>query len=134
MRNPARVTRRSFLDRVLVGTSIGASAAIFGAAFAVVDNDDANPSIEATQTQRAPGPTISGKVKEALPAALEPAAAGTTRQVTLDVVDTTLEIGGGVEYQAWTFGGRVPGPVVHVRQGDLVHATLNNKSTSGGHS
>jgi nitrite reductase (NO-forming) len=134
MRNPARVTRRSFLDRVLVGTSIGASAAIFGAAFAVVDNEDANPSTEATQGQRAPGPTISGKVKEALPAAVEPATAGTTKQVTLDVVDATLEIGGGVEYRAWTFGGRVPGPVVHVRQGDLVHATLNNKSTSGGHS
>jgi nitrite reductase (NO-forming) len=117
-----------------VGTSIGASAAIFGAAFAVVDNEDANPSIEATQSQRAPGPTISGKVKEALPAALEPATAETTKQVSLDVTDATLEIGGGVEYKAWTFGGRVPGPVVHVKQGDLVHATLNNKSTSGGHS
>ena len=134
MNNGGQVSRRSFLDKVLVGTSIGASAAIFGAAFAVLDNEDANPSIEATQNQRAPGPRISGKVKEALPAALEPASAETTKQVSLDVVDATVEIGGGVEYRAWTFGGRVPAPVVHVRQGDLVHATLNNKSSSGGHS
>jgi nitrite reductase (NO-forming) len=122
------------MDKVLVGTGIGASAAIFGAAFAVIDNEDANPASEASPPVRAPGPQISGTVKEAVPATLAAATPETPKSVSLDVLDVTLEIAGGVEYKAWTFGGRVPGPVVHVRQGDTVHATLNNKSTSGGHS
>jgi nitrite reductase (NO-forming) len=129
-----RVSRRNFLDKVLIATGVGASGAIFGAAFSVLDNKDANPGGEAASSEFAPGPTINGAVAEAVPAALEPADTAPIKQLTLDAIDATLEIAGGVEYNAWTFGERVPGPVVHVRQGDLVQFTLNNKATSGGHS
>jgi nitrite reductase (NO-forming) len=34
----------------------------------------------------------------------------------------------GVTYDAWTFGGEVPGPALHARQGDTVDFTLVNKA------
>ena len=37
-----------------------------------------------------------------------------------------IAIAPGVTYAAWTFGGTVPGPALHVRQGDTVDFTLVN--------
>jgi nitrite reductase (NO-forming) len=128
-----RVSRRNFLDKVLIATGVGASGAIFGAGFAVLDNESANPEAGAAVQELPEGPQISGTVAEPVPAELEPAEDATTKQLTLDAMDATLEIAGGVDYNAWTFNGRVPGPVVHVRQGDLVEFTLNNRA-AGGHS
>ena len=34
-----------------------------------------------------------------------------------------------MRFQAWTFGGSVPGPVIHVREGDRINFTLRNRST-----
>jgi len=39
---------------------------------------------------------------------------------------TNVEIAKGVFYNAWTFNGTVPGPVLRVRQGDVLHFTLKN--------
>jgi nitrite reductase (NO-forming) len=36
----------------------------------------------------------------------------------------------GVEYTFWTFGGRVPGPMMRVRVGDVVELHLNNHPSS----
>ncbi len=40
-----------------------------------------------------------------------------------------ITIAPGVAYHAWTFNGTVPGPVLRVRQGQLVHFTLVNNGT-----
>jgi nitrite reductase (NO-forming) len=40
----------------------------------------------------------------------------------------TIEIAEGVKYEGWTFGNTVPGPVLRVREGDLVRVTLVNES------
>jgi nitrite reductase (NO-forming) len=39
-----------------------------------------------------------------------------------------VTIAPGVRYAAWTFGGGVPGPLLHVRQGDTVDFTLVNRA------
>jgi len=54
---------------------------------------------------------------------------GATVPVHLVVSDTTVEIASGVTYKAWTFGGTVPGPILHVRQGQTVQVTLTNNGT-----
>jgi nitrite reductase (NO-forming) len=59
-------------------------------------------------------------------ATLPPAPAGPVANVTLDIRDTVQEIAPGVRYHTWTFGGTAPGPIIHVRQGQLVHVTLVN--------
>ncbi len=51
---------------------------------------------------------------------------GEVVSVTLEAKDTTIRIANGVSYQAWTFGGMVPAPILHVRQGQTVQVTLVN--------
>jgi nitrite reductase (NO-forming) len=64
--------------------------------------------------------------RAAFPAKLPPVQAGKVVRVTITVKDTTVEIAPGVRYRAWTFNGRVPGPVLHVRQGQRVEVTFRN--------
>ena len=51
---------------------------------------------------------------------------GNEVSVTLEATDATVTIANGVSYQAWTFGGTVPGPILHVRQGQTVNVTFVN--------
>jgi nitrite reductase (NO-forming) len=61
------------------------------------------------------------------PAALPPVAAGPVADVNLVLSDITVEIAPGVKYSAWAWAEGAPGPVIHVRQGQLVKITLTNK-------
>jgi nitrite reductase (NO-forming) len=65
----------------------------------------------------------------ARPAELPAAPAGDVAAVTLPITDSTISIAPGIRYRAWTFGGTVPGPVIHVRQGQLVRVTLVNRAS-----
>jgi len=47
-------------------------------------------------------------------------------EVELTTTEVTAEIEPGVTFDYMTFGGRIPGPMVRVRQGDTVHLTLEN--------
>lgn len=67
-----------------------------------------------------------GKARDAR---LPPLADGTSVNVTIESTDRTVTIANGVEYQAWTFGDEVPGPVIHVRQGQTVNVTYVNRGT-----
>ena len=60
------------------------------------------------------------------PAALPPVARGRVVHVAITVEDRTLEIAPGVRYAAWTFNGHVPGPIIHVRQGQRIAITFTN--------
>jgi nitrite reductase (NO-forming) len=64
----------------------------------------------------------------ASPALLPPAPAGPVANVRVGISHDVLSIAPGIKYDAWTFNGTVPGPVVHVRQGQLVRVTLHNTS------
>jgi nitrite reductase (NO-forming) len=59
------------------------------------------------------------------PAAL-PAAPSGVADVHLVLKDITVQIAPGVKYAAWAWAGGAPGPVIHVRQGQLVKITLTN--------
>jgi len=60
------------------------------------------------------------------PAALPPAQAGPVADVKLVLSDITTQIAPGVKYAAWAWSDGAPGPVIHVRQGQLVKITLTN--------
>src|SRR5690242_11569993 len=61
------------------------------------------------------------------PAELPPAPAGAVADVRLALTDLTVQIAPGIRYSAWAWAGGAPGPVIHVRQGQLVKITLTNK-------
>jgi nitrite reductase (NO-forming) len=61
------------------------------------------------------------------PAAMPPVMAGAVADVNLVLKDVTVEVAPGVEYSAWAWAGGAPGPVIHVRQGQMVKITLTNQ-------
>jgi copper-containing nitrite reductase len=60
------------------------------------------------------------------PAALPPVQPGPVADVDLKLTDINVQIAPGVHYAAWAWAGGAPGPVIHVRQGQLVKITLTN--------
>lgn len=51
-------------------------------------------------------------------------------QVEVETREVTQRLADGVEYTFWTFGGKVPGPFIRIRQGDYVDFTLHNHPSS----
>lgn len=56
----------------------------------------------------------------------------TTVHVTLTAEEVVgqLDPASGTTYRYWTFNGKVPGPMIRVRQGDMVEVTLRNDAHS----
>jgi nitrite reductase (NO-forming) len=50
--------------------------------------------------------------------------------VDLETKEVKGRLADGVEYTFWTFGGKVPGPMIRLREGDDVEFTLSNHPTS----
>lgn len=71
----------------------------------------------------------SSPIVGARDARLPPLQPGPDIDVNLVATDRTVTIASGVQYQAWTFDGSVPGPIIHVRQGQTVHVTFTNRGT-----
>jgi nitrite reductase (NO-forming) len=74
------------------------------------------------------GPPVVGEYVTMLPHLAPLPPGNRTHQVRMDVVAQEIEVAPGVRYQAWTFGGSVPGPVLHVREGDRVVFTMKNRT------
>ena len=71
---------------------------------------------------------IGGPEADSAPrvARLAPAERTRLHTIRLEMRHAPVTIAPGVQYAAWTFGGTVPGPTFHVRQGDTVDFTLVN--------
>ena len=65
---------------------------------------------------------------QAYPAAMPALQPGPVANVKLGIEHTALSIAPGITYDAWTFGNTVPGPVIHVREGQRVNVTMTNTS------
>lgn len=50
--------------------------------------------------------------------------------VKLEVKESKMRMADGVEYVFWTFGGKVPGKFIRVREGDEIEFHLNNHPSS----
>ncbi len=62
---------------------------------------------------------------------LPPLGPDPVHRVTLHVQEVDLEVAPGIRQKRWTFGGQVPGPVLHGRVGDVFEVTLVNDATIG---
>ncbi|MGZ8391773.1 MAG: multicopper oxidase domain-containing protein [Gemmatimonadales bacterium] len=73
---------------------------------------------------------IGGPQADPAPVAAQLAPAERIRlhRIRLEMSHTPVNIAPDLRYAAWTFGGTVPGPVLHVRQGDTVAFTLVNRA------
>ena len=67
--------------------------------------------------------------------ALAPAPGGREHKVTLTATEAVMEVAPGVKQQMWSFQGKVPGPALRGRVGDLFTITLvNDPKNKLGHS
>ena len=51
-------------------------------------------------------------------------------KIDLETKEVTARLADGVEYNFWTFGGTVPGPMIRIRVGDYVEFNLHNHPSS----
>lgn len=61
--------------------------------------------------------------------ALPPLSPERTKHIHMTVREVPVRILPDTVVAAWTFDGDIPGPIVHVRQGDTVEFTLSNQGT-----
>jgi nitrite reductase (NO-forming) len=57
-----------------------------------------------------------------------PLMSGTVHDVDFPIVDKDITVATGFVVHAWTFGGTVPGPTLHVHLGDTVRVHLTNQT------
>ena len=72
--------------------------------------------------------TVKTAIQPAYNASIKPVSRAAIKEFRIPITHETIEIANGVKYEGWTFGGTVPGPVIRVREGDLVKIGLTNKS------
>ncbi len=60
--------------------------------------------------------------------ALPPRSSSNVTRIHMKAQDAPVCIRPGTVVSAWTFDGNVPGPVLHVRQGDTIEFTLTNEA------
>jgi FtsP/CotA-like multicopper oxidase with cupredoxin domain len=51
------------------------------------------------------------------------------REWRIDAVDKEIEVAPGVRYAAWTYNGRIPGPTLRCREGELLRIHFGNGSS-----
>jgi len=88
---------------------------------ASADADLGPPQGEPIKAQITDAPAVPPPIKRRSPAKVV---------VELEVREVTSEISDGVQYTFWTFGGKVPGKFIRVRQGDTVEFHLQNHPDS----
>jgi nitrite reductase (NO-forming) len=74
------------------------------------------------------GPAVVGEFVTLAPALASLPPGNRDHEVRVDIVAQEIEVAPGVRFAAWTFGGSVPGPVLHVREGDRVVFTTKNRT------
>ena len=108
-----------------VRSYIIAAAVVFGGAALLA----VAPRHRAPQVDRIDFAKTVTSIDPAYDAALAPASAAPIKEFRIPIEDEKLQIADGVTYDGWTFGGTVPGPVMHVRQGDSVRVTVVNEAS-----
>lgn len=74
------------------------------------------------------GPPVVGEYVTKLPEIAPLPEGNRTHDVRMDILAQQIEVAEDVRFNAWTFGGTVPGPVIHVREGDKVNFTMKNRT------
>ena len=111
------------------GLTAGIRAADAGSAGGTGDPVSAAPhahSAAAPATAAVDEPVAPRNTMDADAPAYRPAA---VQSIHLDMTEKTVEIAPGRVVKVWTFGNRVPGPVIRVRVGDTVRVTITNRTT-----
>ena len=88
---------------------------------------DLKPQPATLSSERHTGAFASGSALN-MGATLAPLDPSPVKEIRLDTTHKIIELAPGVRYSAWTFGDKVPGPVIRARVGDKIKFTMTNRS------
>jgi nitrite reductase (NO-forming) len=138
----AKLSRRGFLATVPVATVLGAAACNPRHEDKAVEDQKAAAGDPATNSNSRldtalvndPGHATAVAAAQAAQlrvydAALPPLQDQLTHKVHWRSREVPVRIRPDLAIAAWTFEGDVPGPILHVRQGDTIEFTLTNEGT-----
>ncbi|MGC5327356.1 multicopper oxidase domain-containing protein [Brevibacillus sp. SYSU BS000544] len=91
------------------------------------------PAAAPTQATAAAATTEKPKLDQP-PVPMKIQREGNVVNIEMTAQITNVEINKGEMYNAWTFNGTAPGPVVRVKEGDIINFTLKNMDPSIPHS
>jgi len=132
---PAR--RRNRTLSLLVASALTAGLGSAAVAVSGCGSSEATADAQAATTHESMAmtsttstdPAVVNAEKNTQDAAAPKYRPGKVQRVVLDMFEKDMEIAPGKVVKVWTFGDRVPGPVIRVRVGDLVQVTINNRGT-----
>ena len=107
--------------------SSGASAA--SASGGPSSTTSTQPSTPASPVAETAEPAAETTVLKNTQSASVPAYKPGVQRLVIDVFEKDVEIAPGKVQRVWTFGPKVPGPVIRVRVGDTIKTTLRNKGS-----
>lgn len=91
----------------------------------------ADTATEDTAYPRTPQLDPDATVRSPVDPAVDPSGTTRTHRLTLTAEEAELEVAPGVTQTRWTFNGRVPGPTLRGRVGDVFEVTLVNDGSMG---
>jgi nitrite reductase (NO-forming) len=106
-------------DRAAAATKSNGMAGMAGSASSAIET----PSFAGTAPANADALAMA---HEAYPAELPALTPGPVVAANLGISHEVLQVAPGIKYNAWTFDGHAPGPVIHARVGQTVRVTLTN--------
>ena len=122
-----KISRRSLLCRVAPVAAAWPLAGLATRASAGGHDDHQHIGHAAMIGDQAPAPGGPTDLNALLipPAAL-PHKPGRVREYTLTAIDRRIEVAQGVFFEAWTYNGTVPGPIIRATEDDLLRVNFVN--------
>ncbi len=93
--------------------------------------DHSGPMVQPGQPAATAAPTASSAPLNVIDPTLPPLTDEKVHKLTFTVQEMALQVAPGVWQRRWTFNGRVPGPTLHGRVGDVFEITLVNDGSMG---
>ncbi|HLF44566.1 MAG TPA: multicopper oxidase domain-containing protein [Acidimicrobiia bacterium] len=141
------VSRRELLKKVGLGGAVFLGGSVLGhtiqhQARAAETGEDYDPRAAehaTTGEDEAPGlyghlyspPTSMGPGdldQHTIPPPRDGQPAGVIREIELAVEERLIEVGDGVLFQAWTYNGTVPAPIIRATEGDTLRIRFENRT------
>lgn len=122
-----KVDRRTFVKTALSMAAIGAVPIVFN-----LNSGDKQDGKHPSKNKNMNKSNRTFIDQEIIPAKVN--RNGNIVDITMYTTQNKIEIANGNYYQGWTFDGLVPGPVLRVKQGDIIRHTLVNKDKHMPHS
>lgn len=121
-----------FLGGSVLGRSVGSARAGPGPGYDGADDtvvgDDVLESVYGRGHGPPPGIDPAALDAHTLPPPPDEQPAGSVRELEFAVEERLLEVGHEVFFEAWTYNGTVPGPIIRATEGDTIRIHFENRT------